>query len=101
MLQSGAVYGLHGRLVLALKDFDGWRLVALDRNGRPTIGLAFDFDDRVVAGEIVATALVRNGDDFQPSGIATIDVDRLELVADSRKTLFAPLSKDLVAVWDI
>ncbi len=96
-MKAGEVYGIFGRLCeVADNGHGGLLLVALDGNGRPyRPPLAFDLvrDDAA----IVVTA---QGATPVAVGVVALPLDRLELVADSRRLLFAPLSKDLAAILD-
>ncbi|MCB0049844.1 MAG: hypothetical protein M9936_14340 [Caldilinea sp.] len=101
MLQQGAIYGIGGRLVEAYRDGQTWALVALDGNGRPMVPpLAFGIKADS-AGECPATVYTHADGRPVPLDVVTVNVDHLELVADSHKALFAPLPKAMAAIWRI
>ena len=79
VLKDGAVYALHGRLVLARKRTDGgFSLVALGWNGRPT-ALVFDIVGPQTGGWVVAVAKAPGGDMAR----YMLDLNRCELAADN------------------
>ncbi len=97
-MKAGEVYGIFGRLCeVADNGHGGLALVALDGDGRPHLPpIAFD----VTRGDAAIVMTKGDAGTMAPVGVVALPLDRLELVADSRRLLFAPLSKDLAAILD-
>lgn len=95
-MRHGEIYGIAGRLVEVVKDGEELYLVALDGDGRPHLPpIAFD----VTRGDAAIVMTWHNGGTMTAVGVLTLPIDRLELVADNHRTLFAPLPKAMAAIW--